>query len=442
VSCKDKSSKVRNVMKKFLECTAPFFNGEFERHLSDEDNFFVTDFAEDVQSSTLDEYFSLTLNPEHKFWTEYPFARWFVQIVVKEYLLSTEHYQNKYEPDVSEFYDVRKNIRLRLMRALETLIHGLDLDVISAIGGERYETSEAKNYSLTLVPYPINISDIKGLFPSGTFFDEAVHFELTMKNAHAVRKQLNMCNGSTLGIYTELKNGVWKLKTFGLLPIEAMSKFPHITYKKNQEWEFFMPREAQNLKTVDVDAEDPLLDIEHPLIEYSRGRLLCPSLETVRWYGNELSRLLSDRENQLKGCLIKKYSETLNKIVQLAKKHAEKGALIFFSETDIIKKECERLCKMWKRGILFDTPVKEIDKNVIKRLCAIDGAMMVGFTGECFGCGIIIDGEVKIKGDMSRGARYNSAINYVETFNQMYAGERMIGIVVSEDGMVNLLPKQ
>lgn len=65
---------------------------------------------------------------------------------------------------------------------------------------------------------------------------------------------------------------------------------------------------------------------------------------------------------------------------------------------------------------------------------AIDGAVLVSPDATCFAIGVILDGRATPKGNPARGARYNSAIRYVESQNQSLA------IVVSEDGGVNLIP--
>jgi DisA bacterial checkpoint controller nucleotide-binding len=49
--------------------------------------------------------------------------------------------------------------------------------------------------------------------------------------------------------------------------------------------------------------------------------------------------------------------------------------------------------------------------------------------------GVILDGHASGKGDPSRGSRFNSAIRYYET-----QGGDCLVIIVSEDGMINLLP--
>ena len=51
---------------------------------------------------------------------------------------------------------------------------------------------------------------------------------------------------------------------------------------------------------------------------------------------------------------------------------------------------------------------------------------MVGIDAICYGFGVILDGEARIKGERARGARYNSACNYI-------AGKNECAIIISED---------
>lgn len=88
------------------------------------------------------------------------------------------------------------------------------------------------------------------------------------------------------------------------------------------------------------------------------------------------------------------------------------------------------------------------NKEIIKQITAIDGAVMCGFDGVCYAIGVILDGMAvgaldKKTGegdgykqepeDISRGARYNSAIRYKN------ANPCSIICIVSEDGDVNII---
>lgn len=68
---------------------------------------------------------------------------------------------------------------------------------------------------------------------------------------------------------------------------------------------------------------------------------------------------------------------------------------------------------------------------------SIDGAILVAPNAICHAIGVILDGIASDKGNSARGARYNSAIRYLD-----YAREQKhscLIMVVSEDGTVDLL---
>ena len=57
-------------------------------------------------------------------------------------------------------------------------------------------------------------------------------------------------------------------------------------------------------------------------------------------------------------------------------------------------------------------------------------------SGLCHGLGVILDGPATESGDRSRGARFNSAVKYLES-----AQSETVIVIVSEDGMINILPE-
>lgn len=73
--------------------------------------------------------------------------------------------------------------------------------------------------------------------------------------------------------------------------------------------------------------------------------------------------------------------------------------------------------------------------HMMKKVTAIDGAVLIDQRSNCHAIGVILDGLATKKGDPARGARYNSAIRYVESSQHC-----CLAIVVSEDGTVDLVP--
>jgi len=69
---------------------------------------------------------------------------------------------------------------------------------------------------------------------------------------------------------------------------------------------------------------------------------------------------------------------------------------------------------------------------------AIDGAVLLDPDAYCYSIGVILDGKAAPgRGTSTRGARFNSAIRYVET-----SPYPCLAIVVSEDGMVDVITKE
>jgi hypothetical protein len=73
--------------------------------------------------------------------------------------------------------------------------------------------------------------------------------------------------------------------------------------------------------------------------------------------------------------------------------------------------------------------------SVLRLVTNIDGAVLIEPNGMCHAIGAILDGLATDKGDSSRGARFNSALRYVNSSKYP-----VLAVVVSEDGWIDLLP--
>lgn len=76
-----------------------------------------------------------------------------------------------------------------------------------------------------------------------------------------------------------------------------------------------------------------------------------------------------------------------------------------------------------------------LTRDSLRAITNIDGAVLLSPDAFCHAVGVILDGTAAGDGDPSRGARYNSAVRYLHA-----AGHECLVIIVSEDGMINLLP--
>ena len=71
---------------------------------------------------------------------------------------------------------------------------------------------------------------------------------------------------------------------------------------------------------------------------------------------------------------------------------------------------------------------------ITRLVTSIDGAVLLDPEGYCYSIGVILDGRASGRGDGTRGARYNSALRYIES-----SAYPCLAVVVSEDGMVDVL---
>ena len=71
---------------------------------------------------------------------------------------------------------------------------------------------------------------------------------------------------------------------------------------------------------------------------------------------------------------------------------------------------------------------------ITRLVTSIDGAVLLDPEGYCYSIGVILDGRASGRGDSTRGARYNSALRYVES-----SPHPCLAVVVSEDGMVDVI---
>jgi hypothetical protein len=105
------------------------------------------------------------------------------------------------------------------------------------------------------------------------------------------------------------------------------------------------------------------------------------------------------------------------------------GTMIVIS--DSAEEESKRLANQ-------GTPVVpvQLSADLVERVSGIDGAILVDRHGTCYAIGVILDGMATDEGNAGRGARYNSAIRYCKTRNDVPT----LLVVVSEDGGVDMIP--
>jgi len=127
--------------------------------------------------------------------------------------------------------------------------------------------------------------------------------------------------------------------------------------------------------------------------------------------------------------------ERLRLVIQKAIEQRS-GTMVVITDEETAKSELNKLRKQ-------STPIvpDKISPAFIKHLTSIDGAIYFDTTGACHAIGVILDGlAYGHSGDASRGARFHSAYRYMEKLKNDNKG--CVIAIISEDGMVNLIPEQ
>lgn len=122
-------------------------------------------------------------------------------------------------------------------------------------------------------------------------------------------------------------------------------------------------------------------------------------------------------------------TKLLLKLVKAAERES-RGTMLLISAA--ASEEAKRLAP---QGTTI-TPC-QLKPAVLKHLTPIDGAVLIDPDSTCYAIGTILDGKSKTAGDPSRGARFNSAVRYVESFSDKAP---CLAVVFSEDGGVDLVP--
>ena len=397
------------------------------------------------------------VNDGHPVWNEHPVLAGTLPEIIDVFTSELPRFSGEEEKDRNSFIKrVRVIIAQRLNNWLGALTHEIDIDLLSALASEKYESALGEGLHMTLIPYPLKPDCVDGL----DRFSESAWIRLSYSNIHAMRKYLNMGKMARLVVCYIDEPGQYGLQESGFyavgLALGTVDKtFPCIRFK-HMEWQFCLPPKP-GCKDLNC------------WVRCVQGRLFLPLLSQDAFDMREIRRVLEPYKN----ADFEKNIHNVSELVQQAKQQ-KKGALLIVAEEFIIQDEVERLCGNGC-GIKLSTPVdlSAASPELLMELTAIDGAVFADFALKLYACGVILDGGAS-KGNMARGSRFNSAKSYLHTLhdkyfksrnsrikyfkskycgnkyfrniysrnrssNHMRSGRAMLGIVVSEDGMVNLL---
>lgn len=373
-------------------------------------------------------------------------AGWAMRAIAEEFLLQIplviekKALNNKGGPSFDAWKEIRKNIGLRLKEQLEALLYGIDLDIITAISGEKYESASGKDLSLTLLPRPLTEDDIES--DGAVILAPEMQIELSFSNIHALRKQLNLVKDTSVEAcgqcgHSRLPEGFSMAVCFlspdkeddrdpglymvGLVPRNFQNVYPSIYYTGHMEWMFCMPVAGN------------IYPRKSCRLRYYQGRLFLPALDTVNEKNAIIEAALDGIENERRGDIFG--------FLQTCSTNLKKGGVIILADEACIQRECKRLCGLNRGFKLKDRINHSGHEQFVEQAASVDGAIFVDTELNYHAYGVILDGRANGCGNISRGARYNSTRNYIKILRRKYPNAHVLGVVVSEDGMVDFFSK-
>ena len=337
--------------------------------------------------------------------------------------------------------------RIQISREFRLLTSGMNMDLITSISAERYESSEAKEMNMLVIPYPIAPESFESC-TDAVLFTKDQRIALHDSNVHALRKQLNMAKDGCLLVGC---SKVGRHFSFGIGGKSLLAKYPHIAFRKHVEWEFYVPPIPESTQEKNAEQSEPSgerADSEKEKkprdagcrLRYKGGQMWLPLLDTTEAETKKIEDIFCREDCR----------EVIQAVLSFARK-ADKGTTIVLTTSEIAQAEYERLNVQYNRGFGLHHPYRIQDKDykeILSRLMAIDGAMLIDIEGMCWACGTILDGEAHTRGNMARGARYNSVPVYIQSLRERFSSEcettqskqfLVAVIVASEDGMLDIL---
>lgn len=358
---------------------------------------------------------------------KHPEAIWFFEAydnACKNCIEETENLTYK----SGEAVQARSMMTEYLMNQLSAVAMGIDIDFLIALSGEMQEQRSVKNLSICLLPSEkVFRQHISG---ASIVFKDDDKKTLCLDKVHAVRKQLDLSADGGLAICR--CEETCELRTVGVLDKEEVCIFPRIVLKRHLEWEFHMPTKKEKWAC---------------RLRYRQGTLMMPLLDMAKDQKATIRKMLRKMNCAEKEKVAKVVAALLPAIGE-----CDHGAIVIFTEKEVASYEAERLASKG-RGLMLpdEKPLycqNGANKTLLKRMAAIDGAILADLDGNCYAYGVILDGRVTDEANnKDRGARYNSTKTYIsslrkntKSLNNSDGEVVRIGVVRSEDGMMDIFP--
>jgi DNA integrity scanning protein DisA with diadenylate cyclase activity len=361
-------------------------------------------------------------------------AHWIVLVIQIEKSLFDKEY--RLEQEYLEFNDYRK---YRLDRSF---VEAIILVILDKIQIELQAPTQGSNYSFIENPERILEDAASSLLSSikmhvniagGNLFEFGNAISAERYEGSGSKGRLVICNNNNphISIKINLKvpisignyRGIRKL-------IEISSETMALLCNGESVWGLGYP-----LDTYNTCSED-LFEIkftEHYTWELIHGRhvMLVVKYRQARLPRKQFEQsLFCDHISRFFNVTKQEKLILLMEAVEAAMKQRHGTMLIISLHAE---KEAERLASQ----STVINPIA-ICGDVISHISSIDGAILISPDGMIYSFGVILDGLASDNGNPSRGARFNSAIRYVDGQNK--CGINCFALIVSEDGYVNLYP--
>lgn len=364
---------------------------------------------------------------------KYPFLNYIIETVAK--------CPNKYKNNLDKIPEKANENFKELLKNL--FIDFLDTEIINDLSETNNKNSKRlleKLNDISLLKYEGKNISGRIVFCNKQIHKDIINFKLkfqekiSLKSSRQIRKILEMSDIKffLIGDY----DYIYGMGSFKNLENIKEQKIFAIDFKESRHYlmyEIYTEKFIQNYnsKTLSQHIE---FKTKKTLIANIKNNL--PKSYETRYSQSALEETLNDILTTLKVEKkdIKLKIDQIKKILNIAKEQ-KKGTMLVFLPSEIAKSEIKKLNQS---AIVLDSPVKILES--IYKITSIDGAVLLDYNCNCFGIGVILDGlSDKDLGDPSRGARYNSALKYI---NKENLKKKCLIIVISEDGMIDILPKR
>lgn len=369
---------------------------------------------------------------------KYPFLNYIIEDIASNMAIDIDFYEKYSKGSPEEINESCTELLSELFK------NYLDENVMSNLSGPEIKLSkrwlerlndisllkyEGKNISGRIVF--CDISAQENLIDYKLKFKEKV----SLKNSRQIRKMLEMTtkNFFLIGDYEFVYGIGW----FSNLEKINLEKIFAVDFEENRHYMLYELYSQAFEKNVDVKTHTQIIEyriktklivnIKNTIPKSYESRYNKSNLEAI--FNNILKKLEKKFEEDERNEQIKK----VKAIVEIAKDEKKGTMLVFMPE----KEAKEEIKKLKQSAIVLEAPIDVFD--CMDKITSIDGAVLFDFDSKCYGVGVILDGISQEElGDPSRGARYNAAIKYIEKSNLV---DRCLIIVISEDGMIDILPK-